>query len=349
MLTLYKYIHESLLDDEEDLLDNDDAIISQELNQLNKKSDHYSGDENIPIEIAGEGREEKKDYIKVEDNKLLTLNCYACSVKYPAITKYKNYFDTVISAGVNIYGDSSDNFIKKIISPLVRFYDTSNKGIHLSNLDIQLEDWSSVVKKYIGASYVGNRISALEAMIPVKFNGHLCKLNNCSIHMKNPNYGNSGAIIEFDKLLTLPNIKNLESNCRQINMRGEKELFKNGVVLSTLDKVFKTGEYPYGDTRDGLVKKVNGIKDIIAIINNPKKYNTYISRGPGSKSRMSINTDFINEESNLSDAFPWISNLKSLNYIFITNNKTTIRFSKKPTSSYPCTKDGWHVCVEKSH
>ena len=62
MLTLYKYIHESLLDDEEDLLDNDDAIISQELNQLNKKSDHYSGDENIPIEIAGEGREEKKDY-----------------------------------------------------------------------------------------------------------------------------------------------------------------------------------------------------------------------------------------------------------------------------------------------
>lgn len=347
MLTLYKYIHESLLDDEEDLLDNDDDFISHELNKLNK-STIRNIDKDIPIVVPDETGRPKDNFIKVYNNNLLILNDSPCYIHQPII-KYKKYFDSVIAAGIHYDGNIKDNFIKNFITS--RFFCGDRfdmDDINLSDVNIRIEEWPSIISKYydqnVQKSFLGRK-KQFNLVNPVNFVGPSCKLNNCNIYFGNTVTGNT---IEFSSLQSFPEFNNCKfEGCHQINIMGLPIFFKNKNVLSTLDKVFKKCEYPYGDSRDGLFKKVNGFKDIISIIKNPKKYH-YVSRGPEAKPRMSID-NFINEESNLSDAFPWVNDFKSLNTIYIISNKVKIKFMKKTLSFSTqrlCTKDGWCVSLE---
>ena len=114
MLTLYKYIHESLLDDEEDLLDNDDNFISHELNKLNKSADKNTN-KDIPIVVPDGFGRPKDNFIKVYNNNLFILNDSPCYIHQPII-KYKKYFDSIIAASIHYDEDIKDNFIKNFIT-----------------------------------------------------------------------------------------------------------------------------------------------------------------------------------------------------------------------------------------
>ena len=170
------------------------------------------------------------------------------------------------------------DFIKNFITS--RFF-CGNRfdmdDLNLSNVNIRLEEWPSIISKYydqnIQKLFLGRK-KYFNLVNPVNFVGPSCKLNNCNIYFGNTVTGNT---IEFSSLQSFPEFNNCKfEGCHQINIMGLPIFFKNKNVLSTLDIVFKKCEYPYGDSRDGLFKKVNGFKDIISIIQSPKKYN-YVS------------------------------------------------------------------------
>ena len=349
MLTLYKYIHESLLDDEEDLVGDENAIYNNYASMLNKlQGDGYNWQRpGIPVIICPV-KSGPQNSIIIKDGVLGSNVGKMCYIRYPEIEKYDKVFHTVAVDRLGIFADNGYHlknlFFKNIYTSALTIGDRyhSYSSIELKDINIYIDSYDSISKKFFGVSIPGEYRSNPTQL----FTAEHVSLDNCTI--KSSGKDIHGMRIEFDGLASFPEFNNCKFECcHQIIIMGLPIFFKNKNVLSTLDKVFKKCEYPYGDSRDGLFKKVNGFKDIISIIKNPKKYH-YVSRGPEAKPRMSID-NFINEESNLSDAFPWVNDFKSLNTIYIISNKVKIKFMKK-TSSFSaqrlCTKDGWCVSLE---
>lgn len=355
MEQLYKYLKESLLDDEDKIIKSasEDVVISHKLNELNKSAEARNSwnDINTPICALSSYGKKREDYIsvKTKTKTLYVSSNNRCFINFPAALDYKQIFNKVIMPSSEICGDNGENnFIKEFITSYFSIGDGMGvnviDNIVLKNTTINILDWVDVVNKY-------KELNLQEAPYhsrytePVSFLGQKCEISNCKINFGT---GQFKKTIAFAGCIEFPKINNLASNVENIII-SSNEILKSKNAIQQLDKAFKKNiEYPYGDTKDDLVKKVNSIKDIIAIINNPKKYHTYISRGPGAKPRMKIE-EFINPETSLSDVFPWIKDTKQLRCVEILCGKNIITFTHKDKDfiDHLCTKDGWWFNCEK--
>jgi hypothetical protein len=344
MRSLYNYVHESLLDDEDELMDKlGDKF---KYNELLNKDNNWLKPHSTPF----------KGIYAYDNHKLYLNDCVDLLDDFGKLVK-----DAKIDEVWTYEVCTNDFFRNNSLDNIKSFncYSIHNNRyvshIGINNTNINIKD-SAELKTVIDKNTPPHpsRLSFNWGQAkPLYFWSNTCKLNNVSINF-------------FDNLLykqlifscqTLPEITNLKSNVESMVIYSPSVL-KKPETIKVLDKVFYLGfdfewrdvsKIAHGEDMGSYqVKKIKSFKQIYPLANNYKKYGP--RAGIYNHKYFKLRTDV-----NLSDIFPWIKSLKDLKSIKIHDNNIDVIFRKKSlaqqTVSNPdeqtYTKDDWMVRVKK--
>lgn len=318
-------LYESLLDDEEDLLDNDDALITHELNK--------GLDELHPAAFTYGKFDFKKGTLYSEDR--------ITKIYFPSITRYENYINTLIGKDCELLGREitiDKDFLKNIKCTSLRFTGGSRIGeysnkVKLKGMNIELYNTADITSKYFSKA----RLSVATTQ-PIRFASFNTHIENCNITFNNVN--------PFIYFTSYPTIKNLNSNVEIIHIYSANLFDNEEELIKALNKIFVLGhemEFKNGPLGDQIItKKLKSFKNIYSVKNNPKKYWPIRDIEFDQKGVVSELRDDIN----LSDAFSWVKSLKQLHTIQLSDNNIVVKFRKNQNPrATNLTKDGWNVLM----
>ena len=338
MIQLYKYIKESLLDDEDVLMkDSDhDALI---YNLTHNKDNIFNSSYNIKAEIgkALPSYEVKDNMLSIYTKKPMII---LSTPKSDFLSEYLgNYdIDKIYCRKIELdWRDELDdkNLIKNVISNRLILNTRSVK-----NMDFKLVDKLWIDKH---ANMIGDSYRATNPLI--KF------INTNNIQDVNIQFssGNRNINIQNHKL---PKIYNVKSNAFNINYYSPS-LLDDKIFDKLIDPGF---EYEYWDDKknDWKTIRINTFKKAIAIVNNPKKYEDP-SYNPERKSIINIPGSYKNyyfeyppfkNDISVEELFPFVKDMLALINITLRNNYVCLRFSTD--GFYDCMKghpikDGWYM------
>lgn len=334
MLTLYKYLRESIFDDDDELMKNNDkAMIGHALEEV---PNEYFG-----INNGGSHR------VAIKGNNLY-INSGAIVV-YPEFDNLSEYVDTVYAYGLNLnqYVKNGGGFSKfKTINCASIYNNMYTSHIGFNDVDINIYS-ARVLQELLDkeAGPLGSRFRISIASGTVKCVCDTVKFENVNINFDKDNFERR---IICD-IQTFPDFSGLKTNAWLVKMYSPG-ILKKPETIKHLDKVFdhigKTEEIgkdlSYGIVDVGKPKHIKNFKHIYAIVNNPKKYGIFSSRFQ------------INPNISLKDVFPWIKNMPELRTISIVDNNIMVRFINKEDPNYiddggehVFSKDGWSVDIIK--
>lgn len=334
MLTLYKYLRESIFDDDDILThDSDKEIISNNLNQV---PNEYFG-----IDNGGDHR------ATIKGNNLYVNS--GTIVVYPGFDDLAKYVDTVHAYGLNLnqYVKNGGDFSKfKTINCASIYNSMYTSHIEFNNVDINVYGARFIrelLDKEVGSLGRHFRTSTTSGTIK-------CCCNTLKFENVNINFDKDTMVRQIRcDIQTFPDFSGLKTNVWLIKLYSPG-ILKKPETIKYLDKVFdhigKTEEIgrdlSYGIVDAGKPKPIKNFKHIYAIVNNPKKYGIFSSRFQ------------INPNISLKDVFPWIKNMPELRSIAIMDNNIMVRFINKEDPNYiddggehVFSKDGWSVDIIK--
>ena len=334
MITLYKYLRESLLDDEDILMSSTETTaVSQELNNL--PNDYFGIDNGGDLCATVKGN-----------------NLYINSgtiVVYPGFDDLAKYTDTVYAYGLNLnqYVKNGGDFSKfKTINCASIYNSMYTSHIEFNNIDINVYGarvLRELLDKEVGP--LGHRFRSSMSSGTIKCFCNTLKFDNVNINFDKDI---SQRQIRCD-IQTFPDFSGLKTNAWTIKIYSPG-ILKKPETIKYLDKIFdhigKTveigGDFSHGSMDAGKLKPIKNFKNLYAIVNNPKKYGIYASRFQ------------INPNISLKDVFPWLKNMPELRSIAIMDNNIMVRFLNKSNSTafddsgeHIFSKDGWHVNIYK--
>ena len=329
MITLNEYIKESLLDDEDELLDNADkqVLLSRENNWIKTGQPSYPG---VYKYI------DKKLYLN--DGNVNLLNGFGELLK-----DCKEVWAYEVNTGEFFKNNSMDN---TTLNCCTLYNNKYVSHVEINNTTINIENRSTlrdVLDKYAPLDGKMNRYIVGNAK-PVKFFSNTCTLNNVNINICDDH--------EYKNILfscqKLPTLKNVKSNAESVIMYSPG-LLKEAETINIMDKLFELGfKYEYVDNKKGVdvEKTIKNFKHIYTVINNRSKYNTNTLMYDIFKLRTDVK---------FSDYFPWVKDMPDLNDITIYDNNVMCIFRKRKFhakcnamwSHYSYTKDDWTVVIKQ--
>lgn len=334
MITLYKYLRESIFDDDDTLThDSDKEIVSNNLNQ-------------IPNEYFGVGN--GGDHRAAINGNNLYINSGTIIV-YPKFDDLSEYVDTVYAYGLNLnlYVKNGGDFSK---------FKTINCGSIFNNMYTSHIEFNNVDINVYGARFIRELLDKEAGSLSRQFRASIssgnvkCFCNTLKFENVNINYDKDSVQRQIIcDIQTFPDFSGLKTNAWLIKMYSPG-ILKKPETIKYLDKVFdhigKTEEigrdFNYLNADAGKPKLIKNFKHIYAIVNNPKKYGIYSSRFQ------------INPNISLKDVFPWLKNMPELRSIAISDNNIIVRFINKSNPNYiddgeehVFSKDGWSVNIHK--
>lgn len=334
MLTLYKYLRESIFDDEDELMDNNDkAMMGHMLEQV---PNEYFG-----IDNGGDHR------VSIKGNNLYINS--GTIVVYPEFDNLSKYVDTVYAYGLNTnqYAKNRGDFSKfKTIHCASIYNSMYTSHIEFNNVDINM----------YGARFLRELLDKEAGPLSRHFRSSItsgtikCFCNTLKFENVNINFDKDSMVRQIRcDIQTIPDFSGLKTNVWLIKLYSPG-ILKKPETIKYLDKVFdhigKTEEigrdFNYLNADAGKPKLIKNFKHIYAIVNNPKKYGIYSSRFQ------------INPNISLKDVFPWLKNMPELRSIAIMDNNIMVRFINKEDPNYiddggehVFSKDGWSVDIIK--
>lgn len=334
MLTLYKYLRESIFDDDDTLThDSDKEIISNNL-------------KHIPNEYFGIGN--GGDHRATIKGNNLYINSGAIII-YPKFDDLSKYVDTVYAHGLNLnlYSKNGGDFSKFKTIHCASIYNSMYTSlIEFNNVDINV----------YGARFTRDLLDKEAGPLGRQFRSSMtsgtikCFCNTLKFENVNINFDKDTMVRQIRcDIQTFPDFSGLKTNVWLIKIYSPG-ILKKPETIKYLDKVFdhigKTVEigsdFSYLQADAGKPKSIKNFKHIYAIVNNPKKYGIYSSRFQ------------INSNISLKDVFPWIKNMPELRSIAIVDNNIMVRFINKEDPNYiddggehVFSKDGWSVDIIK--
>lgn len=334
MLTLYKYLRESIFDDDDELMKNNDkAMIGHTLEQV--PNDYFG------IENGG-------DHCAAIKGNNLYINS-GTIVVYPEFDDLTKYVDTVYAYGLNLnqYVKNGGDFSKfKTIRCASMYNSMYTSHIEFNNIDINMYGarfLRELLDKETGP--LGHRFRTSITSGTIK-----CFCNTLKFENVNINFDKDTMVRQIRcDIQTFPDFSGLKTNAWLIKLYSPG-ILKKPETIKYLDKVFdhigKTEEIgrdlSYGIVDAGKPKSIKNFKHIYAIVNNPKKYGIFSSRFQ------------INPNISLKDVFPWIKNMPELRTMSIVDNNIMVRFINKEDPNYIddggehiFSKDGWSVDIIK--
>lgn len=334
MLTLYKYLRESIFDDDDELMKNNDKAMVGHM--LEKVPNDYFGIDNGGDHLATI----KGDNIYINSGTI---------VVYPEFDDLAKYADTVYAYGLNLtqYVKNGGNFSKfKTIHCTSIYNSMYTSNIEFNNIDINIYGarfLRELLDKEAGS--LGHRFRSSTTGGTIK-----CFCNTLKFENVNINFDKDSMVRQIRcDIQTFPDFSGLKTNVWLIKLYSPG-ILKKPETIKYLDKVFdhigKTEEIgrdlSYGIVDAGKPKPIKNFKHIYAIVNNPKKYGIFSSRFQ------------INPNISLKDVFPWIKNMPELRSIAIADNNIMVRFINKADPNYIddggehiFSKDGWSVDIIK--
>lgn len=334
MLTLYKYLRESIFDDDDILMhDSDKEIVSNNLNQV---PNEYFG-----IDNGGGHR------VVIKGNNLYINS--GTIVVYPEFDNLSEYVDTVYAYGLNLnqYVKNGGNFSKfKTINCASIYNNMYTSHIEFNNVDINIYS-ARFLRELLDkeAGPLGRHFRSSISGGTIKCFCNTLKFENVNINFDKDNFERR---IICD-VQTFPDFSGLKTNAWLMKIYSPG-ILKKPETIKYFDKIFdhigKTEEigrdFSHGAADTGKLKPIKNFKHIYAIINNPKKYGIYASRFQ------------INPNIYLKDVFPWMKNMPELRTIAISDNNIMVRFINKSSPTYIddgdgriFSKDGWCVNIGK--
>ena len=340
MLTLYKYLHESLLDDEDEILDRSNvspADIAWDMLKEKKWGKMFY--------IMGGWRDDENPFKWDEKRKAMLFNGSIGSSRLLTDPNSSDILKDIIKEFICINSlvfATNDNtlkidksFAKQVVTRALyihNYYNSDVPNVEWNGLNVFIDNVSNLSQKYLGKKSLGMYIDTL-----------WFKANNMSFNGGELIFGEGiqqqKRDINFfgtEGLKELPIIKNFKSNAYKISMYG-KTLLKSKSALELMNKLYVLNiEREFIIDGKQVIKKIKSFKDIYAVINNPKKYG-YIYN----------NVFEVNHNLSITDLFPWVKDMKDLEIIYIRDNNIGISFRKKYTPSPKATlKDGWGITIQ---
>lgn len=322
MITLRNKLYESLLDDEDEIIDNDLGIVQTILKDLT--NDFYKEYNNKKI-IKDEAHLEN-DVVVFDES--IKLNCennknHKSVPEYlPGINSIKVNGDFQINPHYNLK-TLDDNYICKNLSAEKFIFNLRNT-YEFKNINLNITD------KHVGGT---NRISILDS------------ISRESIYFENINItANLPWMFIFMDTDNLPTFKNVHiTGCKNVILKiycldlGDKDNDITNKINSILDLKYKSEIFD--NKKSELIYRKSDLKSILATLNNDKRYIV--------KSELFK----INNHAKMSDI---INNIpKNINSISIYNNNCCITFERDPDNIIKqrlplisnLLSDGWSIRI----
>lgn len=338
MKRLYNSLLESLLDDEEDLMDNMDEIIYKQMindpdSDFRIDFQCYNGNERVKPDLS---QSFYKDHI---------LGINAMHINQNTNIPLKQYFPNVKELYCGAYLNKARESVisdKTVAEKLVCCQVNCHHTLGMNNIDIEINP------KYLSKELKVGFLTSLNNFVKLVGYGS-CELNNVSINWDNSTNTNHRAII-FSHFHGIPKFKNVSGNAKRISIY-DNMFFENNDV----DKIFSIFEWPHKvmirdhkKAGEDIEMTIKGLKKAKSIANNQNRY-TLITQ-----------LFKLKKNAKLSDIID-IKKLPELETVVFRSNNVELVFTKKPEKNmyiaepeplkpqtFQTTADGWTVYLEKS-
>lgn len=246
MITLRNKLYESLLDDEEDLVNDDISVLLQD------KSFEFYDD----FEIRDEWGADVSDKIPiVNNNELIIQDRLEVNIGHKPLTSYIPNIKTLNAARVAIYdNEDSKSLCKNIKTNRLNMYSNGNIELKDINLNITNSNEDDTDIYITGSHYTGSPLAIFN-------NVNIKTPNICYIH----NFGG----------FYLPEFHNSKVNCKELHLEvSNSRLDKKKSVLNDIDSYIDTNysinitDLKTGETKQKSKLNIKTVKTIVRNLAN---------------------------------------------------------------------------------
>ena len=339
MVNLFKYIKESILDDEDIIFDKTDKEIVKRW--LNDPNSEFRKDLN-DLNIKGIEHDIIDDYLYLGSPKLgdYKIDIDKCKlINYPELKQLN--INKLYKHRINLQGSSINpsNIYKDIYTECAIIESKEIKDI---NIHIISSDFLGKDSRYFG--WVGAKFGAP---------GHACEIiDNVEIDF------DKRSLFKFSdhdniRFNDYPKRINLKTNANNISFYNPFLFKPKSELMNILDKlILKDYEFKYWDSfkLSSSIIIIENFKKLYSILNNIKKYgkgvdgsDMFTAKNKATLRTMPLNTDF-----DIKKEFPWVNKMNDLHTITMRDNNIVVKFLKTPKfkffEGFPI-KHGWYVYV----